>query len=131
LTPRSSDDDEGSTGAKPLDPCMLVSRAQAQRAAGGHISKSVEAPLGPTCIYEFRGAMPDVTLAVQSQSFVGATRALHRPRRLNVRGRPAYCGTLGKTMLVVSIGTGRTLNVTAPCDVARRMANLAVGRLRT
>jgi hypothetical protein len=128
-TPNTSNDDVSSTGAKPLNPCKLVSLSEAQAISAGAISKMVEAPLGPTCVYSASGRAAAVTIAVQSESFSQVTRPMTARKRVVISGHRSLCGRLGTQMLLVPLGRYQLLNVTAPCGIAQRFAALAVSRL--
>jgi hypothetical protein len=125
----SASNDEHHQVVRATNPCRLVSVAQAQSITGGVVS-STEAPLGPTCIYKAVGTgKSDITLAVESLRLADATQQMHQRQALNIRGHLGYCGTLGRPMLFVSVGSGKVLNITAPCSIASRLADLALGRL--
>lgn len=122
-------DDESTMGGQPVNPCRLVSLNEARAITGGPITKAIEAPLGPSCIYQVGGSKANISLMVETLSFAQLTRQLGTPTRVVVSGRTAYCGRLGTHMLLVPLARGQVLNVTAPCAVARRFATLALGRL--
>lgn len=122
----TSNDDTQPVAAAP-NPCRLVSLSEAQSIAGSGITARVEAPLGPTCIYE--SARAGITLAVQTGSFSQASHQLSKRKTVTVSGHTAYCGRLGAPMLVVSVGQDQVLNVTGPCTVAQRFAARALQRL--
>jgi hypothetical protein len=128
-TPSTSNDEHSTTGAKPLNPCSLVSLSEAQAITAGAVTKLIEAPLGPTCIYSAQGKSAGVTLAVETESFAQATRHMTASKRVVVSGHRSVCGRLGTHMLFVPLGRYQLLNVTAPCGIALRFAALAVGRL--
>jgi len=128
-TPSHSNDDLSATGAEPLNPCALVTLAEARRITGGALTRRVEAPLGPTCIYSGSGRAGAVTLAIESESLIQVTGHMRARWRLVVSGRRSVCGRLGTPMLLVALNRYQLLNVTAPCAVAERFAALAVGRL--
>jgi hypothetical protein len=128
-TPGSSNDDESTTGATPLNPCKLVSLSEAQTITAGAITKLIEAPLGPTCVYSGRRSSASLTLAVETQNFSHVTSHLSAPKHVIVNGHRSVCGRLGTQMLFVPIGRYQLLSVTAPCGIARRFAAIAVSRL--
>jgi hypothetical protein len=128
-TPERAKDDENGTGAKPLNPCKLVSLSEAQTITGGAITKLIVAPLGPTCIYSARGSSSGVSLAVQTERFREVTRHMTARRHVVVAGRPSVCGRLGREMLFVPLGRYQLLNVTAPCGIAKGFAAIALNRL--
>jgi hypothetical protein len=111
-------------------PCNLVTPAQAREILGAPVKEPVEAPQGPTCIYQAESGRSFVTLAVQSASLNGLKREMRSPRPVDIDSRPAYCGTHGQPTLYVSLGGGSVLSVAAPCSIARRFAAKAVASLR-
>ena len=117
------------SGPPPLNPCTLVSGSEAQAIVGASLRASKEAPLGPTCVFNFKGSHPVITLAIESLSFQKTIRHMKKSTRLAVEGLEADCGNLGEPMLFVSLSGGRVLNVTAPCPIARAFAVKALGRL--
>jgi hypothetical protein len=126
--PAASDDGEHAA-AQPLDPCSLVSMAQAQQALGARVLKRAEAMQGPTCVYELaHGAT--ATLAVLAAPARSFTAPMAHPQRHSVAARPGACGRLGQDTLAVALQGGRTLLISAPCPAAWRLAALAVPRLR-
>jgi hypothetical protein len=127
--PATNSGEDVPNGVKAVNPCSLVSRSEAQTITGRAVAASTEAPLGPTCIYEFRGSKAEITLAVESMSLSQATNHLRNRTPINVRTRHGYCGRLGTGTLFVPLPGGHVLNVTAPCSVAQRFATLALGRL--
>jgi hypothetical protein len=128
-TPSVSNDELSSTGSKPLNPCKLVSLSQAQNITAGAITKLIEAPLGPTCVYSGTGPAAGVTLAVETESFSQVTRHMSARKHVVIRGHRSICGRLGKPLLLVPLDRYTLLNVTAPCGIAQRFAALAVDRL--
>jgi hypothetical protein len=126
-----SDINDDNTGAGPhqLNPCSLVTLPQAQTFSGIAISSRFEAPQGPTCIYRPAKATNEITLAVESGASGQLTDHLSQRQKLTVAGRTAYCGKLGRQLLVVPLAGGQMLNISAPCGVARQFAEAALGRL--
>ena len=110
-------------------PCNLVTSAQARAILGVPVKDPVEAPQGPTCIYQAESGKSFVTLAVQSASLDGLKRQMRGRRAVDVDSRPAYCGTHGQPTLYVSLGGGNVLSIAAPCSIARRFAAKAVASL--
>jgi len=131
----------GNTGFKPtlapaqtppLNPCTLISAADAQAIVGAALVTKSEAPLGPTCILSFKGQHADVTLAIERIGLTSTVHVMRSPRRVTIGGFRAYCGTLGMQTLLVSLGQGRVLDVTAPsCTIATALAAKALAGLRT
>ncbi len=122
-------DDNTGASTHQLNPCTLVTLPQAQTFAGGAISSRFEAPQGPTCIYKPANAKTEITLAVESMAASQVTAHLGQREKLTVAGRTAYCGRLGRQLLVVPLPGGQLLSVSAPCGVARQFAEAALGRL--
>jgi len=111
-------------------PCNLVTAAQAREILGAPVKEPLEAPQGPTCIYQAESSGSFVTLAVQSASLNALKKEMRSPRSVDIDGRPAYCGTHGQPTLYVSLAGGGVLSVAAPCSIARRFAATAVASLR-
>jgi hypothetical protein len=122
-------DDSTGTATHRLNPCSLVSLPQARTFTGTAISSRFEAPQGPTCIYRPTKAKDEVTLAVESIGSGDVTNHLSQRQKLTVAGRTAYCGKLGRQLLVVPLPGGQLLSVSASCSVARRFAEAALVRL--
>jgi hypothetical protein len=124
-------DEVNASGAKPSNPCALVSQSEAEAIVGKPVSRPVEAPQGPTCIYEPQGAKSFITLAVESTNFskVKPQAQLHGRISVTVGGHVAYCGTIGNQMLIVPLSSGKFLAITAPCPVAASFATKALNRL--
>jgi hypothetical protein len=127
----SVDDEVNASGAKTLDPCMLVTREEAQAIVGKSVATPVDAPQGPTCIYNVQGAKAPVTLAVQALHFstVKPQSQLQDRITLSIAGHSAYCGVAGTPTLIVPLSAGRFLSVVAPCPIAASFASKALGRI--
>lgn len=110
-------------------PCSLVTRAQAQAIIGSPILEPLEAPQGPSCIYQTKAGRPYVTLAVQRVEFSELKTQLRDSRRVDVPGGTAYCGTYGRRMLYLPLSGGRVLSVAASCELASKFAARAAARL--
>lgn len=125
------DDEVSATGAKTLDPCSLVSRAQAQAILGKPVGQPVDAPQGPTCIYTPQGAKSLVTVAVVATDFSKIQPQAHLRDRMSVTvsGRAAYCGVAGAPTMIVPLTPGRFLTVTAPCPIAASFATKALSHI--
>lgn len=111
------------------NPCRLVSASQAGSILGEPTVRPVEAPLGPTCIYQPKASKANVTLSVQSVAMGPATLHLAHRQTVPLQGHKGVCGKLGTQMLYVPLSDGQVLNVTAPCSVAVKFASIALGRL--
>jgi hypothetical protein len=57
------------------------------------------------------------------------TDHLSQRQKLTVAGRTAYCGKLGRQLLVVPLTSGQMLSISAPCSVARQFAAAALVHL--
>jgi hypothetical protein len=110
-------------------PCNLVTKAQASDIVGKPIKDPLEAPQGPTCIYQPASGKTFITVAVQAVEFGKLKRHLGQPTRFTVAKRTAYCGQYGKAVLYVPLSKGRVLSITGPCKVAKQFASAAVRRL--
>lgn len=123
-TPREQKDQPPSASR----PCSLVTGDEAQEIIGAPIVEPLQAPQGPTCIYQAKSGGHHITLAPQDASIDELGQRLSERRAVSVSGRPAFCGTLGGPVLYVPLPDLRTLVVAAPCEVARRFAALALAR---
>ena len=118
-----------SPGRSASRPCSLVTRTQARAIVGAPILEPLEAPQGPTCIYQTRSGRPYITLAVQNVSFTRLRRQIRNTRAISVADRKAYCGTYGRPMLFLPLPDGRVLSIAAPCRMASRFAATAAAHL--
>jgi hypothetical protein len=109
-------------------PCNLVTARQAA-AIVGPIGQQVEAPQGPSCIYRSRDGNRFITIAVQTLDFPQIKQQIHRPTRVAVSSRTAYCGSYGQPMLFLPLSQGRVLSITGPCGVAKQFAAKALPQL--
>jgi hypothetical protein len=112
-------------------PCSLVSKAQARTIIGAPIAEPLQAPLGPTCVYQATSGKPYITLAVQSLDFAALRRQLRNTRRVSAGRRTAYCATYGRPMLYLPLTGHRVLSVSGPCTIAMRFAATSASRLTT
>lgn len=117
------------TGPLGVDPCGLVSRAQARAIVGGAVSKPQLGLQGPTCIYETPRTRQPITVALQQLSLAAATKAARNVIHTDVSGRRAVCMDYGGVKLLVPLTTGSVLVVGAPCPVAQHLAATALRRL--
>ncbi len=110
-------------------PCSLVTRAQARDITGAPIVEPLEAPQGPTCIYQTGRGEQYITLAAQDAHIDQLRDQMRGRTAVSVAGRAGYCGSVGgQPLLYVRLPDGRTLVVTAPCEIAKRFAALALER---
>ena len=68
-------------------------------------------------------------MTVESMTASQLTNHLGQREKLTVAGRTAYCGKLGHQLLIVPLASGQLLSVSAPCGVAQKFAEAALGRL--
>jgi hypothetical protein len=122
-------DHDGSAATATVDPCKLVTLHEAQSITNGAITGSLEAPLGPTCVYRASRAKSDVTVAVETLRPAQVARSMTGRQTVTIDGHKAYCGRLGSPMLYVVLPGARMLHITAPCPVAQRFAATALSRL--
>jgi hypothetical protein len=111
-----------------LNPCTLVSAAKASAVTGYPIARTIEAPLGPTCIYVPRGAGRELTLSITP-----AAQSL-RPRlqsvsTVRIAGHVATCGSLGGQIMLVPLSGHLLLTIDAPCAAAASIAKQTLARL--
>jgi hypothetical protein len=71
-----------------------------------------------------------ITLAVQSLEFSKLKRRIHKRQPVSISDASAFCGVLGSPVVYVSLPKHRVVSVGAPCDVGRRFATTALGRLK-
>jgi hypothetical protein len=110
-------------------PCSLVSKTQAKAIVGAPILEPLEAPQGPTCIFQTKAGKPYVTLAVQTLDFAKLRKQIRNEHAVSVADRTAYCGTYGKPMFYLPLAGGRVLSIAAPCSMATRFAAKAAPHL--
>jgi hypothetical protein len=124
----SIDDEVNASGAITINPCTLVTRAQAQAILGKPIGQPVSAPQGPTCIYKARGTTRVITLAVESLKFstVAPQSQLRDRLSVTVSGHRAYCGVASGPTMILPLPAGRFLQITAPCPIAATFAARAL-----
>jgi len=122
-------DEFNATGAKPINPCALVTRSEARAIVGRPIVKAWRAPQGPTCIYQVRGAKNYITLALQRGKLAAVRQHARTLSRRTVRGHTSYCLKLGTTMTVVPLSSSRLLQIKASCPIGSRFAAKALTRL--
>ncbi len=124
-------DELSPTGAHIQNPCTLVTTEELHAIIHAPIARAVEAPQGPTCIYEparLHGAY--LTLSVQTARFAVLRSHLRHAFRLTIQGRATYCGILGTPTLYTLLSDGQVLTVSAPCQVAAPMVALALPRVK-
>jgi len=129
LTENGPNDEFNATGAKPVNPCKLVTRADARAIVGRPIVRAWQAPQGPTCIYQVRGAKSYITLALQKTNFAAVKKHARTLSQATVRGRATSCLKLGTTMTVARLSGGREIQITASCPIGKRFASRALTRL--
>jgi hypothetical protein len=110
-------------------PCSLVTKTQAKAIVGAPIVEPLEAPQGPTCIFQTKAGKPYVTVAVQTLNFAKLRKQIRNAHTVSIASRTAYCGTYGKPMLYLPLAGGRVLSIAAPCGMAARFAAKAAPRL--
>ncbi|MGI9099581.1 MAG: hypothetical protein ACR2H2_14015 [Solirubrobacteraceae bacterium] len=128
-TPRRSRRKQKTLPASPQRPCSLVTKHQARSIIGAAINEPLQAPQGPTCIYQTPSGKQHVTLAVQTVDFATLRRQLRKTRRVDISGRTAYCGTYGRPMLYLPLAGRQVLSISAPCATATAFAIQAAARL--
>ena len=119
------------TAASRQNPCTLVSASEAGALLHAEVQRETEAPLGPTCVLQFRGERQSITFTLEEVNIATQIRKMRqKPSQLTIDGRAAYCGRLGAPLLYVKLSGGRALKVTAPCAAARALAARALPRIR-
>jgi hypothetical protein len=125
--PSGHDTDEVSvTGAKPVKPCALVTKREAEAILGAGVKVS-ERLQGPTCVYS--GSGREVTVVVMKGSLKQLREGARTATAVAVGDRSGYCLRYGSTSVVVGAGSGRVLQVTGPCAAGVRFAAAALRRL--
>ncbi|HJZ37718.1 MAG TPA: hypothetical protein VJ204_15730 [Solirubrobacterales bacterium] len=125
--PTGEDNDEvQSTGAKPVEPCRLVTRKEAT-AILGKGTKAVERPQGPTCVYTNAGRT--VTLAVETNSVKQLKKEARKSTKVDLGGKTGYCVKYQKTAVITGISEGRVLRADGPCQAGVRFVTKALGRI--
>lgn len=125
--PTGEDTDEVSTsGAKPIEPCALVSTAEADEILGGGVHV-VERPQGPTCI--FTGSGRQVSLVVSHVSLHSLVDGARHAEGVSVAGRRGWCVQYETWAVLLSVGSHRILQVTGPCQAGVRFAAVALPRI--
>jgi hypothetical protein len=117
------------TGIAPLNPCTLVTRAEAGKIVGQPIVGLRQAPQGPTCVYRARKTKSLITMAIQLMPFDPKKQRATDVTRVTLRGHKAYCVKRGSLAMLVPLAAGHVLNVTAPCPIAAGFASKALARL--
>jgi hypothetical protein len=112
----------------PGGPCALVGAARASAILGAPVRSPVEAPLGPTCIYQAVGSSSFVTVAIDAAPLDRLERALRGRISFTVGRVQLYCGDVGEPTTYAPLGGGRVLAVAAPCSIGRRFAAAAMQR---
>jgi hypothetical protein len=122
--------------AKASDPCRLVTKQRLSTILNTKVTKSSLAPLGPTCVYRFRGTKDELTITVERRALIGVKAEMSGRRAVTVRGRLGYCGRVGEPTLDVSLSHSKFLSIAGSelseahrCRAAREMAAEAL-RLR-
>jgi hypothetical protein len=122
---KASEADSGTNG--PVNPC-LVSRDQAEGFTGTSVARPKVAPLGPTCVYTAKGGKT-VTVAVEMAVFSKLKPHLQRLSTYRLSGHAAYCGIYGAPITYVLLPNDRVLTISAPCDVGKKFASVALAKL--
>jgi hypothetical protein len=125
--PSGHDTDEVSvTGAKPVKPCALVTKGEAEGILGKGVRVSEELQ-GPTCVYS--GSGRQVALVVEMGSVKQLREGARSSSPVAIGGHSGYCLRYETTSVVVAAGSGRVLQVTGPCAAGVRFAAAALKRL--
>jgi hypothetical protein len=125
--PTGADNDEVQpTGAKPIEPCRLVTQKQAA-AILGKGTKAVERPQGPTCVYTNAGRT--VTMAVETNSVKQLRSEARKSTKVNLGGKTGWCVKYQTTAVITGIGEGRVLRADGPCQAGVRFVTEALKRL--
>jgi hypothetical protein len=111
-------------------PCSLVTKAQARKIVGVPIVEPLEAPQGPTCIYQSKAGKQLITLTVlRTTDFARLKAQVRKLHAVSVADHSAVCGSYGQPMLYLPLAGGRLLSIAGACDMASRFAAKAVPHL--
>jgi hypothetical protein len=125
--PNGHDTDEVSvTGRKPIKPCSLVTSKQANAILGGNVKMS-EHLQGPTCVYS--GSGRQISLVVEEVPLKPLVNGARNAHQLTVQGQKAWCLHYEMSSVVTSVGKGRVLQITGPCQAGVRFAAAAIPRV--
>jgi hypothetical protein len=122
--PNGLDNDEISpTGAKPVEPCTLVTAGQARKilGAGTKVSEHMQ---GPTCV--FQGSGREVTMVVMETPLQPLVKGARSAHSLTLAGHQAWCLRYEGDSVVADVGEGRVLQVSGSCPAATRLAAAAL-----
>lgn len=126
----NSKDDEGTTPVTTVvNPCSLVSGAEAAAILSAPVARPVEEPMGPTCVYRTTSGTATVTVSIQTLDVNQV-----RPLMQNVvvaaeAGHTTYCGNYGQPTLLAPLTRPSALEIVAPCPVAQQFAARALPRI--
>jgi hypothetical protein len=121
------DNDEISpTGARPVEPCPLVTAGQANQILGGHVQIS-EHMQGPTCV--FQGSGREVTMVVMEVPLKSLIKGARSAHALTLAGHSAWCLQYESGSVVAAVGGGRVLQVSGSCQAAASFAAAALPRI--
>lgn len=107
-------------------PCNLVSLKEATAIIGAKLEPPVEAPQGPTCIYQSRDGKHFVSISVEDGSYARMKRLLRKPSQVTTARGTGVCG---ESKLYVPLAGGRVLSIGGPCAIARQLALKAAPRV--
>ena len=125
--PNGHDTDEVSvTGRKPIKPCSLVTAKEANAILGGNVKMS-EHLQGPTCVYS--GSGRQISLVVEEVPLKPLVNGARNAHPLTVKGQKAWCLHYEMASVVTSVGKGRVLQITGPCQAGVRFAAAAIPRI--
>jgi hypothetical protein len=115
-----------------INPCAVVTQAEAQAALGTRLLKPIKAPLGPTCIFQAPNHQTFASVAVVARPFAQLPSQDKTLRKFAGVKESAYCGgPTRSTSLFVRVAADEVLQISAPCQTAAKMAPYALARLRT
>jgi hypothetical protein len=125
--PTGRDTDEiSASGAKPVEPCRLVTKSEAEGILGAGVAVS-ERPQGPTCIYSGSGRR--ISQVVEKVPLRALRAGARSATPVTVAGRRGWCLRYETTAVAVAVGDERLLYVTGPCAAATRFATIALPRI--
>ena len=126
--PTKADGKEANPAAA-LNPCRLVSRAEAQKIIGSRVLSPSVGIQGPSCLYRAPKAKRLVSLAVQPLDVRAVSHQARSVIHVSIRGHRGLCVDAGGLQVLVPLGQGSALTVAGPCPIASGFAAQALRRL--
>ena len=114
-----------------LNPCSLVSRAEAESALGLRSLQARVAPLGPSCVFVATNHKAVLSVVVNPASFAALRSQMSDLRKFSGVGWKGLCGgTRGASSLYARVNATEVLHLTGPCLSVAKLVPTALARLR-